>query len=89
MPRRQASTVTLVTSQVVRISDGAPRHPLRLHLAADGHIDADIAVLAIGTPRPPPRSPYRTATASSPTPGRQARCSGSVTAGRSSCWAPA
>jgi len=47
-----ASTVTPVTSEVVRISDSAPRHPLRLHLAADGHIDADLAVLAIGSPAP-------------------------------------
>jgi len=46
------STVTPVTAQVIRISDSAPRHPLRLHLAADGHIDADIAVLAIGSPAP-------------------------------------
>ena len=44
------STVTPVTAQVVRISERAPRHPLRLHLAADGHIDADIAVLAVGGP---------------------------------------
>jgi uncharacterized NAD(P)/FAD-binding protein YdhS len=51
--RRQAgpaATVTPVTSQVVRISDRAPRHALRLHLAADGHIDADVAVLAVGSP---------------------------------------
>jgi uncharacterized NAD(P)/FAD-binding protein YdhS len=50
-----AATVRHVTSDVVRISDGAPRHPLRLHLAADGHIDADAAVLATGNlpPRPP------------------------------------
>jgi len=47
-----ASTVTSVTAQVVRISDCAPRHPLRLHLAADGHVDADIAVLAVGSPAP-------------------------------------
>jgi uncharacterized NAD(P)/FAD-binding protein YdhS len=47
-----ASTVTPVTAQVVRISDRAPRHRLRLHLAADGHIDADIAVLAVGSPAP-------------------------------------
>jgi uncharacterized NAD(P)/FAD-binding protein YdhS len=46
------STVTPVTSEVVRISDGAPRHPLRLHLAADGHIDANLAVLAVGNPAP-------------------------------------
>ena len=47
-----ASTLTAVTAQVVRISACAPRHPLRLHLAADGHIDADIAVLAVGSPAP-------------------------------------
>jgi uncharacterized NAD(P)/FAD-binding protein YdhS len=47
-----ASTVTPVTAQVVRISERAPRHRLRLHLAADGHIDADIAVLAVGSPAP-------------------------------------
>jgi uncharacterized NAD(P)/FAD-binding protein YdhS len=51
------STVTQVTAQVVRISDCAPRHPLRLHLAADGHIDADLAVLAIGSPPPVPPCP--------------------------------
>jgi uncharacterized NAD(P)/FAD-binding protein YdhS len=45
-----AATVTPVTSEVVRISDCAPRHALRLHLAADGHIDADVAVLAVGSP---------------------------------------
>jgi uncharacterized NAD(P)/FAD-binding protein YdhS len=45
-----AATVTPVTSHVVRISDCAPRHALRLHLAADGHIDADVAVLAVGSP---------------------------------------
>jgi uncharacterized NAD(P)/FAD-binding protein YdhS len=47
-----ASTVTPVTAQVVRVSGCAPRHRLRLHLAADGHIDADIAVLAVGSPAP-------------------------------------
>jgi uncharacterized NAD(P)/FAD-binding protein YdhS len=51
------STVTQVTAQVVRIGDCAPRHPLRLHLAADGHIDADLAVLAIGSPPPVPPCP--------------------------------
>ena len=47
-----ASTVTPVTAQVARITDRARRHRLRLHLAADGHIDADIAVLAVGGPAP-------------------------------------
>jgi uncharacterized NAD(P)/FAD-binding protein YdhS len=47
-----ASTVTPVTAQAVRIGGCAPRHRLRLHLAADGHIDADIAVLAVGSPAP-------------------------------------
>ena len=52
-----AATVRLITSQVVRISGGAPRHPLRLHLAADGHIDADAAVLATGNLPPAPPCP--------------------------------
>jgi uncharacterized NAD(P)/FAD-binding protein YdhS len=57
-----AATARLITSHVVRISCGAPRHPLRLHLAADGHIDADAAVLATGNlapaaPCPVPDSP--------------------------------
>ena len=48
----RASTVTPVTAQVIRISDCARQHRLRLHRAADGHIDADIAVLAVGSPAP-------------------------------------
>jgi uncharacterized NAD(P)/FAD-binding protein YdhS len=52
-----AATVRLITSAVVRISGGAPRHPLRLHLAADGHIDADAAVLATGNFPPAPPCP--------------------------------
>jgi uncharacterized NAD(P)/FAD-binding protein YdhS len=57
-----AGTLRLITSQVVRITCGAPRHPLRLHLAADGHIDADAAVLATGNlapgaPCPVPATP--------------------------------
>jgi uncharacterized NAD(P)/FAD-binding protein YdhS len=49
------ATVSAITSQVVRITGHAPRHPLRLHLAADGHIDADLAILAVGNP--PPAAP--------------------------------
>jgi uncharacterized NAD(P)/FAD-binding protein YdhS len=52
-----AATVRHITSQVVRISGAAPRHPLRLHLAADGHIDADAAVLATGNLPPAPPCP--------------------------------
>jgi uncharacterized NAD(P)/FAD-binding protein YdhS len=52
-----AATVRRITSHVVRISDCAPRHPLRLHLAADGHIDADAAVLATGNLPPVPPFP--------------------------------
>jgi uncharacterized NAD(P)/FAD-binding protein YdhS len=52
-----AATVRHITSDVVRISDGAPRHPLRLHLAADGYIDADAAVLATGNLSPAPPCP--------------------------------
>jgi uncharacterized NAD(P)/FAD-binding protein YdhS len=49
---RRTATITQVTSQVVRITGDAPGRPLRLHLAADGHIDADLAVLAVGSPAP-------------------------------------
>jgi len=52
-----AVTVRHITSHVVRISCGAPRHPLRLHLAADGYIDADAAVLATGNLAPAPPCP--------------------------------
>jgi uncharacterized NAD(P)/FAD-binding protein YdhS len=59
---QRTATVRHITSDVVRISGGAPRHPLRLHLAADGHIDADAAVLATGNlppaaPCPVPATP--------------------------------
>lgn len=47
-----AGTLRHITSQVVRISRNVSRYPLRLHLAADGHIDADVAVLATGNPAP-------------------------------------
>jgi uncharacterized NAD(P)/FAD-binding protein YdhS len=54
-------TVRRLTSQVVAIRGSAPGHPLRLRLAADGHVDADVAVLATGnlpaaTPFPVPAS---------------------------------
>ena len=49
---RPAGILTLVTSPVMRIAGGAVGHRLRLHLAADGHIDADLAVLAVGGPAP-------------------------------------
>ncbi len=52
-----AADVHRITSHVVRISCGAPRHPLRLHLAADGYIDADAAVLATGNLAPAPPCP--------------------------------
>ena len=47
-----AASLALVTSQVVRITGGAAGHPMRLHLTAGGHIDADLAVLAVGGPAP-------------------------------------
>jgi uncharacterized NAD(P)/FAD-binding protein YdhS len=47
-----AATLRHITSDVVRISRDVSRYPLRLHLAADGHIDADMAVLATGNPAP-------------------------------------
>ena len=46
------ATVSRITSDVVALSRGGLHRPARLHLAADGRIDADIAVLASGN-RPP------------------------------------
>jgi uncharacterized NAD(P)/FAD-binding protein YdhS len=49
------ASVTHMTSDVVAITRPRPGQPLRLHLAADGRVDADIAVLAIGNlPAAPP-----------------------------------
>jgi uncharacterized NAD(P)/FAD-binding protein YdhS len=47
-----AATVSRITSGVVALTRGGLHRPVRLHLAADGRIDADIAVLATGN-RPP------------------------------------
>jgi uncharacterized NAD(P)/FAD-binding protein YdhS len=47
-----AATVSRITSDVVALTPGGLHRPVRLHLAADGRIDADIAVLATGN-RPP------------------------------------
>jgi uncharacterized NAD(P)/FAD-binding protein YdhS len=49
-------TVRQLTSQVVAIRGSAPGHPVRLRLAADGHVDADVAVLATGNL--PPATPF-------------------------------
>ncbi len=50
-----AARVSRITSQVVAIRRGSHGHSLRLHLAADGRIDADAAVLATGNQ--PPAAP--------------------------------
>jgi uncharacterized NAD(P)/FAD-binding protein YdhS len=42
------ATVRHVTSQVVAVTEHALGRAMRLHLAADGHIDADVAILATG-----------------------------------------
>lgn len=49
-----AARVRRVTAEVVAIRGGRRDHPLRLHLAADGRIDADAVVLAAGN-LPPAR----------------------------------
>jgi uncharacterized NAD(P)/FAD-binding protein YdhS len=46
------ATLSRITSVVVALTRGGLHRPLRLHLAADGRVDADIAVLATGN-RPP------------------------------------
>jgi uncharacterized NAD(P)/FAD-binding protein YdhS len=51
------ATVSRITSDVVALARGGLHRPLRLHLAADGRIDADIAVLATGNQPPAPPCP--------------------------------
>jgi uncharacterized NAD(P)/FAD-binding protein YdhS len=50
-----ASRVSQLASDVVAIRRGSGGRPLRLHLAADGRVDADVVVLATGNP--PPAAP--------------------------------
>ena len=51
------ATVTRITSDVVGLTYNGLRRPLRLHLAVDGRIDADAAVLATGNQQPAPPCP--------------------------------
>lgn len=51
------ATVSRITSDVVGLTRGGLHRPLRLHLAADGRIDADVAVLATGNQPPAPPCP--------------------------------
>jgi uncharacterized NAD(P)/FAD-binding protein YdhS len=51
------ATLTRITSDVVALAQGGLHRPLRLHLAAYGRIDADIAVLATGNRPPAPPCP--------------------------------
>jgi uncharacterized NAD(P)/FAD-binding protein YdhS len=51
-----AATVTRITSDVVGLTYSGLGRPLRLHLAAQGRIDADAAVLATGNQ--PPAAPF-------------------------------
>jgi len=53
---RPAARVSHITSEVMAIRRSS-RGPLRLHLAADGRIDADLAVLATGNLPPAPPCP--------------------------------
>jgi uncharacterized NAD(P)/FAD-binding protein YdhS len=53
---RPTATVARITADVVRLSYGGLGRPLRLHLAAQGRIDADAAVLATGNQ--PPAAPF-------------------------------
>jgi uncharacterized NAD(P)/FAD-binding protein YdhS len=51
------ATVARITSDVVALTQGGLHRPLRLHLAADGRVDADVAVLATGNRPPAPPCP--------------------------------
>jgi uncharacterized NAD(P)/FAD-binding protein YdhS len=52
-----SAAVSRITSDVVALTRGGLRRPLRLHLAADGRVDADVAVLATGNQPPAPPCP--------------------------------
>ena len=52
-----AATLSRITSDVVALNRAGLHRPLRLHLAADGRIDADVAVLATGNRPPAPPCP--------------------------------
>jgi uncharacterized NAD(P)/FAD-binding protein YdhS len=52
----QTASVTRITSDVVGLTYSGLGRPLRLHLAAQGRIDADAAVLATGNQ--PPAAPF-------------------------------
>ena len=54
---RPAARVSRITGHVVAIGRGSHGRALRLHLAADGRIDADAAVLATGNLPPAPPCP--------------------------------
>jgi uncharacterized NAD(P)/FAD-binding protein YdhS len=54
---RPAARVSRITGHVVAIRRGSLGRALRLHLAADGRIDADAAVLATGNLPPAPPCP--------------------------------
>ena len=54
---RPAARVSRLTSQVVAIRRSSHGRALRLHLAADGRIDADAVVLATGNQPPTPPCP--------------------------------
>jgi len=47
---RQQARVSQLTSDVVGITTAGPHRPLSLQLAAGGRIDADVAILATGSP---------------------------------------
>lgn len=52
-----AAAVSRIASDAVALTYNGLRRPLRLHLAADGRIDADAAVLATGNQPPAPPCP--------------------------------
>jgi uncharacterized NAD(P)/FAD-binding protein YdhS len=56
-PARPVARVSRITAHVVGIRRGSHGRALRLHLAADGRIDADAAVLATGNLPPTPPCP--------------------------------
>ena len=54
---RPAATVTRITADVIGLTPNGLHRPVRLHLAADGRLDADAVVLATGSQPPAPPCP--------------------------------
>ena len=86
---RPAARVSRITGRVVAIRRSSHGPALRLHLAADGRIDADAAVLATGNLPPAPPCPVPRGQRYIADPWEPGALRLQPTAARSPCWVPA